>query len=137
MLTENEATETIHKKAVGTGLAGARCCAGIAAGMQKFLQTFGLTPFVDLVGGDIRKENELAVLYPYRSFRPVEAIGELFDFCIRRDELIEGRIQSLDFAKGGILFTIQSGRRAIGSTFASGVRCFTGRKDESTKREDK
>ena len=105
-MTENEATETIHQKAVGPGLAGAQCGASIAAGMQEFLETFGLTPFVDLVGWDIRKENKPTVLHPYGSFRPVEAIGELFDFCARRDEVIECRIQSLDFTEGGILFAV-------------------------------
>ena len=73
--------------------------------MQVILQTIGLAPLINLVGWDIRKQHKafaLSGLNPHGAFGPVKAVGELLDYGLARDQLIQGGIETLDFSQARV-----------------------------------
>ena len=115
MLAQYESALGIEQQAIAAGLAAAWSIAGVAAGVQEFLQAAGFAPLINFVGRNIREEQVAAVLHPHGALCPVEAISQPLDGGVRRDELVQRVVVPLHLADGGMHAAIKGGRlRGIG-----------------------
>src|SRR6185312_12365137 len=98
MSGNGDSATAVERHPIGAGLrASVGCCACVPAGVHKVGRAFSRRPLVNLVGWNL-SEQQCALAGPCWAFHPfVKTSGYTLEFGICRNNLIERRIEFLDF----------------------------------------